>query len=331
MRTRGGLWVALLWLGALALLAWALKRLSLAEVAAVIGRLMAGQLAALALVNAGILWLFGARWRVILGALGHPIPYRAIFRYRLAAFGVSYFTPGPHFGGEPLQVYYVHKNHGVPLAEATAAIGMDKLFELAVNFTFLLAGVGVVAASGVMSGTGLARAVPAVTLLLAVPLAYFGALWRGRQPLTRLLARPAARRVGRAAAFVQETEGQMAAFSREQPRAMLAALAISGIVWAALLSEFWLMLTVLGVKVDMVGLVTMMTAARLALLTPFPGALGVLEAGQLLASAALGYSAGTGAAISLLIRGRDVLFGLAGLAWGGLLLPKFAPRKPKLE
>ncbi|MBI3160461.1 MAG: flippase-like domain-containing protein [Chloroflexi bacterium] len=334
MNPRNRFWVGLLWLGALALLAWAVSRLSLGDVAAAIRRLTGGQLALLALANIGIMALFGLRWWAILRAQGHAIRFRAILRYRLAAFGVSYFTPGPHFGGEPLQVYYIHRNHGVPLADAAAAISLDKLFEMTANFTFLLAGVVVVATSGLLGSAALRQAAPILAVLFCLPVLYGLALWRGRQPLTAMLGRfagdgPSRPWVFRLSRFMGQMEAHMADFSRGQPRAMLAALGISGVVWAALVFEFWLMTGFLGVDSDIIGLVTMMTAARLALLTPFPGALGALEAGQMLALTALGYGPETGAAISLLIRGRDVLFGLAGLAWGGLFKPGFFGWRPE--
>ena len=32
--------------------------------------------------------------------LGYDVPFTALFGYRLAVFGLSYFTPGPHVGGD---------------------------------------------------------------------------------------------------------------------------------------------------------------------------------------------------------------------------------------
>jgi len=55
-------------------------------------------------------------------------------------------------------------------------------------------------------------------------------------------------------------------------------------------------------------------AARAASLLPLPAAVGALEASQALAMASLGLPPAYGVSLSLLIRGRDVLFGLFGLA-----------------
>ena len=72
----------------------------------------------------------------------------------------------------------------------------------------------------------------------------------------------------------------------------------------------WLALLFLGLDLSMEGMVS---AARLAILLPFPTELVALEISQVLAPTALGFSAAEGAANGLLIRARDLLFGRVGL------------------
>ena len=62
-----------------------------------------------------------------------------------------------------------------------------------------------------------------------------------------------------------------------------------------------------------------MTATRLAFLTPLPGGLGALEAGQVLAMQTIGLDPALGISVSLLIRARDLAFGLAGMGIGARL------------
>ena len=88
-----------------------------------------------------------------------------------------------------------------------------------------------------------------------------------------------------------------------------------------MLGEYMLSLRFLGARVDPLQAVIALTAARLAFLTPLPGGLGALEASQVLALGALGFSPALGISVSLLIRGRDIAFGLIGL-WGGAILTR---------
>ena len=101
----------LFWLVVPPLLWWVLRNVSLTEVLAVLRQLTPAQVLILLATNVVVLLLFSARWWIISRAQGYPIPYLALSGYRLTAFGVSYFTPGPQVGGEPLQVYLTERKH----------------------------------------------------------------------------------------------------------------------------------------------------------------------------------------------------------------------------
>ncbi len=325
MKTGRQFWIAVVWLVALALLALAVQSVDWAAFREVASRLEGGRLTFLLALNTAILFLFGLRWWLVVHALGLELSVWEAFRYRLAAFGVSYFTPGPHFGGEPLQVYALHRHHGAPISAAVASVALDKLIELAVNFSFLGVGLLVVVASGVFGSQLGWGAAGAVVLALAAPVIYLLLLGRGRTPIGQLVAglverMPFLARLGRFAEHILLAEKQMGDFWHAHPRTVLGAVGVAGLTWVAMILEFGLLLAALGLAPGATGVIAAMTAARLALLTPLPGALGALEGSQALAFQALGYGVETGLAVSLFIRGRDVLFGLIGLALGRVFI-----------
>ena len=120
----------LLWLIVPLLLLWVLRGVSLKDSWAVLARLGPVQLLILILANGLVLLTLSGRWWLILRAQGHSISYLTLAGYRLAAFGVSYFTPGPQFGGEPVQVYLVQRRHQVAHSTAMSAVTLDKSLEL---------------------------------------------------------------------------------------------------------------------------------------------------------------------------------------------------------
>lgn len=320
---RRGAQSALLLLVALALLAWVLTQAPLRAAGALLGRLSLANVLALLLLNGLVLLTLNGRWWLILRAMGHPLPFFTLTLHRLAAFGVSYFTPGPHFGGEPLQVALLERQHAVARETAVAAVTLDKLLELLVNFLFLALGVGLVLRQGFLGErVGWETAVFPFTLLLSITL-FLAATWRGLYPLTRLMRLLEhllpfwGERARRAAALLQASEEQATHFCQRAPRAMLLALLISLLSWALLVTEYALMLRFLGVSLTAGQTVAMLTAARLAYLLPLPGGLGALEASQVFMLQILGFNPAAAIGASLLIRARDVLLGLAGLAWGG--------------
>jgi uncharacterized protein (TIRG00374 family) len=287
-------------------------------------RLSVGQLAALVLINVMVVTIFAGRWWMVLKAQGWDILYLRVVGYRLAGFAVSYFTPGPHFGGEPLQVYLLRKRHSIPTSIAAASVVAERAIELLANFTFLSIGVGITLSMNLISGQ-LARLAWGVTLALAIiPAVYLAAARRGRKPVSAVLSLvpdrwPSVR------ASVHEAEDSISELSSERLAGLLGALGFSILSWLVLIFEFWVALQFLGLDLNLLQTVAVATAARLAILLPFPGGLGALEASQVLMISSLGYSLAEGAAMGLLIRARDLAFGGAGATLGWLFLRRETP------
>ena len=313
-----------LWLAIPLALAFALRGVNLAEIGATLSRLGVAQIALLAVVNLGVIATFAGRWWVILAADGHRIPYGALTLYRLAAFSISYFTPGTQFGGEPLQVYLLGRRHAIPASTAAASVVLDRALELVVNFGFLALGMGVVLRLGVYPSGASTLLAGAAVVLLVVPAGYLMAVGAGHRPVSWLLARittwqrraPWSDRLQR---FSVAAEDDLNRIARRRPKAIAWGLAASGASWVAILAEWWLATAFLGFPLDLLRLIAVVTASRLAFLVPIPGALGALEASLVLSLTALGYRTEQALGLALFVRVRDVVFGAAGLWLGGAL------------
>lgn len=199
----------LLFVAAIGLLAWSLSAVTAADVGQVLRELRPTELLALVLLNTLILATLSARWWLLLYAQGHTIPFLRLITYRLTAFGISYLTPGPHFGGEPWQVFVVARRHQVPYADSIAAVTLDKIVEMLVNFTFMMLGILFILQQQIQSpatlgwmgepGTEMAETATAtdwalqlgiyVLILLAIPVALLLTYRRGRRPISGLLVR----------------------------------------------------------------------------------------------------------------------------------------------
>jgi uncharacterized membrane protein YbhN (UPF0104 family) len=105
----------------------------------------------------------------------------------------------------------------------------------------------------------------------------------------------------------------MSVFCVESPRTILQASLVSGLLWLALIGEYWLATRLLGLQLNLVQVLSALVAARLAFLTPLPGGVGALEASQVPALEALGLPGVYGLSLSLLLRGRDLLLAGIGL------------------
>jgi uncharacterized protein (TIRG00374 family) len=316
----------LLLLLAFALLAWVWSTISLRAALATLAQLSLSNLLLLAAVNLGVLATFSGRWWLLLRVQGQHVPYWRLLGYRVTAFSISYFSPGSHFGGEPYQVYAATRWHGVPTAVSIAAVTIDKLLEMLINFAVLVG--GVVALLTLREGLAPwieQQMVLYSLLLLAMPFSLLMALWRGRHPLTRLVAltgkliqRPLTEHTWAQALYQSETQAIW--LCRQHPRVLALALLVTLLTWVGVIGEFWLLTRMLGLSLSPLQAMTSLVAARIAILLPVPAGLGALEASQVIAMQSLGVDPSMGMAIALVIRARDVILGLTGLALGGVHL-----------
>jgi uncharacterized membrane protein YbhN (UPF0104 family) len=307
----------------IALLYFALRNAPFLEIWNALRQLQVWQIGILLVINAGVILAMTARWWIILRADNPGIPFLPLIRYRLAVFGLSYFTPGPQVGGEPLQIYYLKRNHGLTFARATSAVIMDKLLEFLANF--ILIGLGVTAAVrvGMIPGDGtqaLGSLIP-ITAILVWPVVHLVLLYRGQYPISSLL-RAASPWIGAPAwvRLITVSERMAASFTRRKLPALLTAFFFSMAAWAGMAAEYFLMADYLNASLSFEQLLAALTAAMLAFLMPLPGGLGALEASQVYAWTALGYTPAIGISLSLIMRARDILNGGVGLLLAGKIL-----------
>jgi len=320
-RKRGATLLA--WGAGLALLAWALGRASWSDMAALLRGFPSAGLVLLILLNLIILLALTARWRVFVRTLPQVIPFPALVQARLASFAVSYFTPGPQFGGEPLQVIALHQR-GAPASAATATVALDKLVELLANFTVLALGVIALWVVGMGDAGPRAGASLLALGLLALPLTYLILLWRGWLPLAAafrwLAARAWAARLRRGLGMLAESEALAGELARTRPGVILRALVWAAAAWALMILEFGLSARFLGADMPLAAILAALAGARFAFLTPIPGGLGALASSQVFLFSTLGYDPNIALALTLYIRARDLIIGLMGAALAGRLL-----------
>lgn len=310
------------------LLAWALHKAPLADIAAAIRNLHPWQLLVIVVINVLLYLLITFRWWIIVRAEARRVGYLSLLGVRLSAFGLSYFTLGPQVGGEPLQVLSLQKKYTIAYTRATASVLLDKLLEFQVNFILLALGLAALVRSGLLAQGRLLYTLESVlvALLILAPIAGLFFIYRRRYPLTWLLRHlpflPPRSKFDR---FLSAAEWMAGRFCQRHPRALLAALAASLLAGAGMLVDYTLMISFLGIRLPFWQMVTGWTAGWLAFLFPLPGGLGALESSQVFALGLLGIPAALAFSLALLMRARDLFFGGLGLLLAGRGFS--APRK----
>ena len=302
------------------LLYFALRNAPLDEIWDTLRQLRLWQIAVLFGLNLFIYALITLRWWIIVRAENKMVAYVPLFLVRIAVFGVSYFTLGPHVGGEPIQVFYLQRKYKFTYMHATASVIMDKLLELLANFFLLALGLTAIFEAGILSTNGSISwlSLSGLVILCIWPPIHIILLYKQKYPLTAVLRSMSfIKKDSKPVRFTAASERLAGTFCRRHLSSLLLAVFISLCAGAGMVSEFALITYFVRIQLPFWQTVSAWMAGWLSLLAPLPGGLGALEAGQVFALGLFGISATSAISVTLLMRGRDMLIGGIGLLLAG--------------
>lgn len=317
---RQPLWLYAIWVAAFGMLVLSIRGIPFLELGKVVANLQPVAWLILGGLNLAIIFLLAARWWLILRAQGQRINLFRLTGYRLAAFSIAYFTPGPQVGGEPLQVHLLRSRHGLPESNAIASVSLDRLFEIIANFSFLALGLYILLQSGLFGDLPSGQALVFTLVILLIPVFYLVSLAIGKKPLAGILNHIRQPKWQAIRQVVEEAESLVGSFCRQKPLPLLVILLLSLFTWIGMITEYSLLLNYLGLAVSPSQAIIALTAARIAFIVPTPGGLGAFEASQMLVAEALGFSPLSGLSVSLVIRARDLVVAAVGLWLSGIFL-----------
>ena len=323
---RAKIFALLLWLVALGVGAWTLAQLPLADISHSITALNTPQWIFWLGLNALIILVLGLRWQLLTQALSAPVKLLKLLLIRQAGQAVSFITPGPQFGGEPLQIYWLYQ-YGLPLHKAILSLGLDRFFELWVNFSvlflaalLLLTGIGDNQINGNINNTVGDWQTALLPLLIFLGLMFSLAWILIKQPewINNRLERIAARwqhnhRLSRINQHWQSLGDDLRIALRTQKTHFLLAILLSLLGWAGLLGELYLILHFVGIDADLHSFLIILVAMRMAILLPMPGGVGTIEASVLWSFHTLNLPASAALGLIALMRVRDAIVLVIGL------------------
>jgi len=295
-----------------------LSQLPFADLRANLAQLSIGQWIFWLSLNAAIILVLNARWWLLGRALQLPLSFQRLLFIRQAGQCISFITPGPQFGGEPLQLLWLWQRGKIPLADALLVLGVDRFYEFWINFSLLLICVLLLLASpatqlAAWSNVALALALVLVAMMVCIS-------WALQRPagIFNWLERIARhwQQDQRLATIDTQWQQLSARFKQllvQQKSSLLNALLLSLLAWLGLLGELYVLLYFFSLDVSGTQFSVILVAMRLSFLLPLPGAIGTLEAALLWAFHSLGLPVGAAVGVLALMRLRDALVLLLGL------------------
>ncbi len=273
-------------------------------------------------LNLGILTLLAGRWFILTRALQLDLGLLQILGIRQAGQLISFVTPGPQFGGEPLQVYWLWKKYAVSGPTAILAVGLDRFFELSVNFGVLLLAVLALLATATAPETEWLT-ISAVLLGLMLLMGLAGWLLL-RQParIRDLVGRFASSwqkhpRLQNLGDYWSQLNDQLQTLATDCRPALGLALLTSIAAWIGMIGEFGFLLYLADIPIELTSFILLFTVVRLAFLLPLPGGIGSVEAALFWAFQSMELPLAMAASLIVLMRLRDLLILLSG----ALVLP----------
>ena len=306
------------WLAALLLALSVFTQLPVATLSESMANLSLMQWLIWVILNFLIILVLVARWQILANALGLSVDFTSLFLIRQAGQLVSFITPGPQFGGEPLQVYWLWKNYRVPGHAALLAVGLDRFFELWINFAVLLFAILALLLTATID-TNTWNVVAFILTLLILVLSILGWIFISHpEMISRGLQRLAGRWQQNPVLGKLDTQwglisSNLLVLTSRHKRSLLFAFMLSVVGWAGMFSEIWLLLTFFDPTPDFTGFIVLFVAIRLAFLLPLPGGIGTLEAAVFWACQGLGLAGTAALGLIVLMRLRDAVVMTAGL------------------
>lgn len=250
------------------------------------------------------------RWQTVNKALGIDVPFWDLYLYRFAGYCISYITPGPRVGGEPVMASLL-KKRGVDYTKSLSAMVIDKTIDAAMVGIVFIIGVLVL-----LVGFALPDSVKNGMILAAIIFAsligyFFYRVINGKQVLGSLFRVFRLHTIHRLKRFEQKLlafEKVMIRFYTRKKRSFLNVVLWELLLFPLMWLEYTSAMGILGIGIDAMGVFLLVTLTAAAMLLPIPAALGSMEAGQISALAAKSIKTSLGLSLAIIIRIRDLIY-----------------------
>jgi len=261
---------------AIALFAWFLRGVNLAEVGREMQRARM-DLLALSFVFLGITYVARViRWRYLLDPLG-PTRFRTAFRATIIGFAAIGLLPAR--AGDVLRPYLLAKAEGLNPASAFATVVMERVIDLVTVLVLLACYVLALGGRETLPPRLLAPVETSAAIAAVVALALLGLAWTlatHPERVARLVLRsdrvlPA--KVAHALSGLARTFSQGFAVAREA-RALAFAMLWSFPVWIGIAGQAWLVARAFAIEMPFAGTFLLQSLLVIGVAMPTPGGIG---------------------------------------------------------
>ena len=267
-------------------------------------------------VSALIMIILSYRWKIILQALGHKIPFYKLIGYRIIGYGISYITPSAKMGGEPVMAAML-KRRGLSFKEGLSSVIIDKTLELSVSALFFFVGVLILIIDYAVPERMIIVLVLLAALFLYLVWRFYARILKGKPVFAAIFKFFRLHKLKSLAKYqttIHNFEKPIINFYKTKRKEFFIASGLSILSLMFSVAEFKLVLLLLGIDASIGISFIVFSVAGLAFLIPLPMALGSFEALQasLFSLLKIGPAA-AGIGVAVITRSRDLLWVLGAV------------------
>ncbi len=308
----------LIYVFALGSFLWALSQVDLFSTLTILQSLSLLDICTIIVLNSVVIIFNSRRWGVLLEQQGYPLSLKHTILHRFTCFAVSYCTPAPHTGGEPILVYFVKKLHQIPTAVVIASVVAEKMINTFVSI-IVLAIFCILCRKTFPIIEYALWLTTAGMVLLSITFLFYKC---SKRPLLGTLFRFLGTTITKVIAQSEEHMAELL-FSRAWWYSVFLAICS----WLIVIAEYWLTYYFLGLPLSFLQIALIFLTMNFAFLLPTPGGWGVVESSQVIVLLAIGFDPAVGISAVILMRLREIIICGMGFYWMHCLTRKISFQK----
>ncbi|MDX1535409.1 MAG: lysylphosphatidylglycerol synthase transmembrane domain-containing protein [Candidatus Spechtbacterales bacterium] len=242
------------------------------------------------------------------------IPFWHLLFIWLAGNAFNYTTPFVYVGGEGVKAYLLNDKYDVPWRKSTSMLIFDRMLELTASFVVIIISltvfVSISGASGLASS--LISAMVGISILAIIFFLVYFRIFRNKkivEPVLKFLSAHNTR-IGK---FLRKAEYDMIGFFDHKSNTMWYAWGLSILKQVIILVRHIYLIFFLTGQFHFIASAIALGMLYIGFMVPIPASLGVQEVLQGIGLALFGFTAGQGLALSVVLRGADIIMVALGL------------------
>ncbi|MCX6760565.1 MAG: lysylphosphatidylglycerol synthase transmembrane domain-containing protein [Candidatus Nealsonbacteria bacterium] len=269
------------------------------------------------------------KWKEILKSRGVNVPFFELFKSYLAGFSLMFLAPIIFWGGELFRGYVLKEKNSVPWPKGMGSVIIDRILEWTTNLIIIFTGSIFFVFLVDFPPLNLLAIFGGSFLLIFIALGLFYFKCIKKESIIGFFLRN-----NKNQPF--ETEKEVFDFFDFKKSAIWKGLGISFLKSGITYLRAWVLILFLGKSFGPLESLSILGFSYLAATIPTPTSLGSHEAIQTFAFNSLGIGASTAAAFTMIIRGAELIFALAGIIFFfrlgiGLLKKSLLTKVSKVE